>query len=70
VTHALFRPFGFEGSNLKLCSVLTSDNFLVYGEIIGGEYHQGWIGALTMEVQVSISLMDFLDFAAAVCKWG
>jgi hypothetical protein len=39
--HALFRPFGSEGSGAKICSVLSPGDILVHGEIRGGEYHEG-----------------------------
>jgi hypothetical protein len=46
---------------------------LVHDEVRGGEYHEGRIGGLTMEVRVSALLRDLLGamgFAKAVCKWG
>jgi hypothetical protein len=42
---------------------------LVYGEVSGGEYHEGQIGGFEMEVQISALLrvlLDVLGFAAAV----
>ena len=69
----LFQPFGSGGSGAKLCSLLPSGDILVHGEVRGGEYHDGRIGGLAMEVRVSVLLRDLLGvpgFAAAVCKWG
>jgi hypothetical protein len=60
----LFRPFGSGGSGAQLCSVLPSDNFLVQGEIRGGEYHESRIGGLAMEVRVSAILRDMLGILA------
>jgi hypothetical protein len=68
----LFRTFCSTGSGAKLCSVLPSDDILVHGKIISGEYHEAWIGGLAMEVRVSVMLRDLLGvlvFVAAVCKW-
>ena len=56
----LFRPFGSGGNGAKLCSVLPSDDILVHGEIRGGEYHEGRIGGLAMEVRVCVLLRNFL----------
>jgi hypothetical protein len=42
---------------------------LVHGEVRNGEYHEGWIGGLAMEVRVFAMLSDLLgilDFVAAV----
>jgi hypothetical protein len=33
---------------------------LVYGEVRGGEYHEGWIGGLAMEIRVYALLRDLL----------
>jgi hypothetical protein len=44
---------------------------LVYDEVRGGEYHEGRIGGLEMEVRVSALLRDLLGvpgFVAAVWK--
>jgi hypothetical protein len=68
----LFQLFSSGGSG-KLCSVLPSGDILVHGEIIGGEYDEGQIGGLAMEVRVSVLLRDLLGilgFTAAICKWG
>jgi hypothetical protein len=51
---------------------VKSDDVLVHGKIRGGEYHEGRIRGLTMEVRVSILLMGLLSvlsFAAPICKW-
>jgi hypothetical protein len=69
----LFRPFGSEGTSAKFCYVLPSDDILVHGDIRGGEYHEGRIGGLAMEVRISVMLRDLLGvlgFAAVICKWG
>jgi hypothetical protein len=66
-----FHPFGFAGSDAKLCSLLSSRYILL--EVRGGEYHECQIGVLAAEVEVSallINLLGVLDFTAAVCKWG
>jgi hypothetical protein len=69
----LFRPFGSGGSDTKLCYVLSLDVILVHSEIRGGEYHEGPIRELAMEVQVFVMLTDLLgvlDVATKVCKCG
>jgi hypothetical protein len=61
------------GSGTKLCYVLSSDDILVHDEIRSGEYHEGWIGGLAMEVRVCVMLRDMLGvfgFATVVCKCG
>jgi hypothetical protein len=53
-----------EGRSLPLGDILVN------GEIRDGEYHEGWIGRLAMEVQVSTLLRDLLavlGFTASVC---
>jgi hypothetical protein len=69
----LFQPFGSGGSSVKLHSLLPSGDILVYGKVRNGEYHEGWIGGLAMELYVSALLRDLLGvqgFPAAVCNWG
>ena len=56
----LFRPFGSGGSGAKLGSVLPASDILVHGEVSDGEFHEGRIGGLAMEVRVSMLLRDLL----------
>jgi hypothetical protein len=42
----LFRPFGSGGSGAKLCSVSTSSDILIHGEVRRREYHEVQIGGL------------------------
>jgi hypothetical protein len=56
----LFRPFGYEGSGVKLGSVLPANDFLIHGEVGDGEFYEDRIGGLTMEVRVSMLLRDLL----------
>ena len=56
----LFRPFGSGGSGAKLCTVLPASDFLIHGDVSDGEFHDGRIAGLAMEVQVSVLLRDLL----------
>jgi hypothetical protein len=49
----LFRPFGSEGSGVKLYSFLPL-GILVHDEVRDEEYYEGRIGGLVMEVRVSM----------------
>jgi hypothetical protein len=42
----LFRPFGYGGSDVKLCSVFASRGILVHGAVRRREQHEGRIGGL------------------------
>jgi hypothetical protein len=69
----LFQPFGSGGSGAKLRSLLPLVDFLVNDEVRGGDFHEGRIGGLAMEVVVFALLRGLLGvpgFAAAVCMWG
>jgi hypothetical protein len=61
----LFRPFGSGGSGASILCY-HHVNF-GHGEVRDGEYREGQIGGLAMEVRVSTLLRDLigvLDFAA------
>ena len=70
----LFRPFGSGGSGAKLCTVLPASDILVHGDVSDGEFHEGRIGGLAMEVRVFVLLRDLLGVPVSqqqyVCGGG
>jgi hypothetical protein len=65
-----YSEFDFEGA-ANLRSMLSLGDILVHSEVRDGEYHEGQIGGLTIEVRVSASWFGLvMDFAEAIYKWG
>jgi hypothetical protein len=72
-THAFTPTIWFWRERREALFFVAIWLLLVHGEFRIGEYHEGRIGGLAMEVRVSALLKDLLGvlgFVVAVKKWG
>ena len=70
-THVFIPTVWFWRERREALFFLAIQRHFLHDEVRGGEYHEGRIGGLAMEVRVSVMLRDLLGvlgLATTTCK--